>query len=199
MKRLDGRPAVFFVVFLVAHSASATDLGRCPGTGQDLAEKLWKERQALIVKKFEAKDDAEKPSAWKTKFLDRISFEVAYGDSATLALQEDARSYSIKRGDKELTGGIKYEIPLGAFFGPSATEIRGKDNVQSIELNEQKVEFYDLIYDLRVALAEQDIARQNKGADSAEAALAGLKASKVAVRLHHMTEDKIHFEPECIK
>lgn len=199
MRLFHGRLAASFALLLATQSASAADLGQCPGTGKYLEEKLWNERQALIARKIAAEDAAEKPSAWKTRFLDRISFEAAYGDSATFALQEDANSYNIKRGDRELTRGIKYEIPLGAFFGPGAPEIRGKEDVRNIELNEQKADFYDLIYDLKVALAELDVAKQDKGTDSPEAVLADVKANKVAARLHHMTENRIFFEPECIK
>ncbi len=199
MKRLDGRPAVFFIVFMVAHSASATDLGRCPGTGKDLEDKLWTARSALLGARAEAASAAAKPSAWNTALVDRLSLELSYGNTSTVTLREDDRSYEFRQGDSKLSGSIKYTLPFSVFSRPSTGAQWASKEVQDFERNEQRVAFYDLLHDLRVALAEVDVAKQNKGPSSAEAALADVKANKIAARLRHMTEDKIYFEPECIK
>lgn len=199
MKCFDGRLVFFFASFLAAHSVSAMELGRCPGVGKDLEDKLWAARANVLGARTDAEREVAKPSAWNTFLADRLTLDVSYGNDGTWILQEDSRSYNFNRGDAKASYAVKYTLPFSVFAKPSQDAARAKKELQNFELNEQRVDFYDLLHDLRLALAELDVVKQNKGPDSAEASLADIKVSKVAIRLRHMTDGSVIFEPECIK
>lgn len=145
------------------------------------------------MEKFNAEDAAEKPSAWKTNFWDRITVDAGYGTGAKITPEESGQSYNFKRNDREFTWGIKYEVPLGAFVGSGDAAARGKSELRRLELDEQRVTFYDLIYDLRVAL----VGLEAVSGDEAKARGESLKTEKLAARLRNMTG--IEFAKECIQ
>ncbi len=203
MKCFDGRLAVFFALLLAAHSASAMEMGRCPGIGKDLEDKLWAARSTLLGQRMQAEEAAKKPSLWKSWLWDRTSWEMSYGNTSTLTLQEGGRTYDVARGSSEFKRSLTYTLPLGKVVGPSVEERQAKRDLQNFELDEQKANFYDLLYDLRLALAEKRVIEQVK--DDGEnknlegEAVAEMKVNKLAARIMNMTSNKIVFEPECIR
>lgn len=198
MKFFDGGVAMFFVLLLAAHSASAVEIGRCPGTGKDLEDKLWTARAILLGARAEATSEAAKPTALNTVLLDRLSFEASYGNTSTVILHEEARSYEFKRGDSKISSAIKYTLPFNVFSRPSTSARQANKELQDFELNEQRVAFYDLLYDLRLALAEKRVVEKSEDKGLEDVA-AEVKISKLAARVMNMTNKKIVFEPECIQ
>lgn len=185
--------SLFFVLLSNTILASAAEPGLCPRSGTYLQDKLWEARSARLGEKFDAADAAAKPSAWKTNFWDRVSIDAGYGSGAEITPEEGAQSYKFKQGGGEFTWGIKYSVPLGAFAGSGDAAARGKSDLRRLELDEQRAAFYDLMYDLRVTLAEVETARK----DGAKEKEMSLKAEKLAVKLSNMTG--IEFAKECIQ
>lgn len=199
MKCFDRRLAVFFASFLAMHSVSAMEMGRCPGIGEDLEDKLWGARANVLGARADLVIEEMKPSAWNTLLADRFSFEVSYGNEGTWTLQEGSRSYNFNRGNAKASYSFKYTLPFSVFAKPSKDAVRAKKDLQDFDLNEQRVEFYDLLYDLRLALAAKRAVEKSEDKGLEDVAAAEIKISKLAARVMNMTNNKITFEPECIQ
>lgn len=175
---------------------AASNGAGCGATGAALADQLWQHRLVRLEANRDAQRTLEKPTALKTYFLDRMSAEVSYGDEGTLTVGERRNSYTFTQGERSSSFSIKYSLPFGVFARTTEDARAARNQAADFANKEMRVTFNDLIYDLRLALAERDLLEEST-ASAAQHAIATLKVEKLAERLRHLTETP--FSYECIR
>lgn len=195
MKRVWG----IFLAMLASTPAAcwaASATAGCSPSGTALAKELWERRLARLEANRDALRAIEKPSALKTYFLDRMSAEVSYGDEGTLGVDENRNTYTFTPGERSSSFNIKYSLPFNVFARTTESASAARSLADNFANEEMRVGFNDIIYDLRLALAERDLLDQSS-APAPQRAIATLKVEKLSERLRYLTD--VPFSYECLR